>query len=99
LLYGQLAPGGATFYVNDPGYYYSGSRDLAEVLPDGTVYLPSGNINVTRSANDLVGTLAGTIRIKNSLGAADDIGLCTSAHHSVKFTSQSGSPARVRTRP
>jgi hypothetical protein len=98
VLYGQLAPGGATFYVNSPGYYYSSYRDLAEVLPDGSVYLPSGTINLTRSANNLVGTLAGTITIRNSLNASDAIGQCTSTHHSVMFTSQGGSPARARIR-
>jgi hypothetical protein len=98
LITGRLAPGGATFYVNFSGYYYSGGRDLAEVLPDGTVYLPSGDINVTRPANDLVGTLAGTIRIKNSLDAADDIGQCTSTHHSVRFTKQSANSSSIRAR-
>jgi hypothetical protein len=100
-LYGGLRPDGAWFDVNDPMYYYSGVRDLAEVLPDGTVYLASGHIEVTRSGNDLVGSLNGTIRIGNS-PIGRDVGTvvaqCTSAHHSVTFTNQSGSPARVRTR-
>ena len=98
---GYLTADGATFDVNDPMYYYSGYRDLAEVLPDGHVYLASGAIDVTRSGNDLVGSLNGTIRIGN-LPIGPDIGTvvaqCTSAHHAVTFTNQSGSPARVRTR-
>ena len=98
---GVLRPDGATFDVNDPMYYYSEYRDLAEVLPDGHVYLASGRIDVTRSGNDLVGSLNGTIRIGN-LPIGPDIGTvvaqCTSAHHAVTFTNQSGSPARVRAR-
>jgi hypothetical protein len=98
---GYLTADGATFYVNDPDYYYSGWRDLAEVLPDGDVYLASGTIDVTRSGNNLVGPFNGTIRI-GKLPIGPNIGTvvaqCMSAHHSVAFTNQSASPARVRTR-
>jgi hypothetical protein len=100
-LYGLLAPDGATFDVNDPIYYYSGWRDLAELLPDGSVYLASGNIDLTLSGKDLVGTLNGTIRVAvgptlPNLGTF--VGQCASTSHSVTFTNSSGSPARVRIR-
>jgi hypothetical protein len=96
--YGGLTSDGATFGVNDPMYYYCGCRDLAEVLPDGHLYLVSGAIGVTRSGNDLVGSLNGTITIALGPDFGNVVAQCTSAHHSVTFTTQSGSPARVRTR-
>jgi hypothetical protein len=100
-LYGSLTAEGATFDVNDPMCYYSGRRDIAEVLPDGHGYLPSGTINLSRSGNDLVGTLSGTIRI-GVLPIGPTIGTvvaqCTSTQHSVTFTSQTGSTARARSR-
>jgi hypothetical protein len=71
------------------------------VLPDGDVYLVSGIMDVTRSGNDLVGSLNGTIRI-GKLPIGRDIGTvvaqCPSAHHAVTFTYLTGGPARVRTR-
>jgi hypothetical protein len=98
---GRLKPDGAMFWVNEEMYYYSGVRDLAEVLSDGDVYLASGTMDVTRSGNDLVGSFNGTIRI-GKLPIGPNIGTvvaqCMSAHHSVTFTTQSGSPAGVRSR-
>jgi Bacterial Ig-like domain (group 2) len=88
---------GATFDVNDPIYYYSGLRDLAELLPDGNVYLASGHINVSRSGDNLVGSLNGTIRIALASNLDNIVGQCTSVRHPVTFTNQGGSPARVRT--
>jgi hypothetical protein len=96
--YGFLRPDGATFDVNEPGYYYCGCRDLAELLPDSEVYLVSGHIDVTRSGNDLVGSLNGTIRIALGPNFGNVVAQCTSAHHPVTFTNQSGSPSRSRTR-
>jgi hypothetical protein len=98
LLYGSLTPDGATFYVNDPMYYYSGARDLAELLPDGDVYLASGTMALTLSGKDLVGTLNGTIRVAIASNLGTIVGQCASTRHSVTFTNQSGSPARVRIR-
>jgi hypothetical protein len=99
--YGQLGRYGATFFVNDPMYYYFSTRDIAEVLPDGNVYLPSGTINVSPSGNDFVGTLSGAIRI-GVLPIGPTIGTvvaqCTSTHHSVTFTNQAGTSARARSR-
>jgi hypothetical protein len=95
---GWLRLDGATFDVNDPAYYYCGCRDLAEVLPDGHVYLASGHIDVTQSGNDLVGSLNGTIRIALGPNFGTVVAQCPSAHHAVTFTNQSGSPARSRTR-
>jgi hypothetical protein len=98
---GQLVPYGASFYVNDPEYYYNGYRDIAEALPDGHVYLPSGTINVSPSGKDFVGSLSGSIRV-GTLPIGRDVGTivaqCTSTHHSVTFTNQAGSPARARSR-
>jgi hypothetical protein len=101
LLYGELTADGATFDVNDTIYYYSGYRDLAELLPDGTVYLASGHVDLTLSGKDLVGTLNGTIRVAVGPNLPDlgtFVGQCASTSHSVTFTNQSGSPARVRIR-
>jgi hypothetical protein len=100
-IYGELTAEGARFVVNDPTYYYTGHRDIAEVLPDGHVYLPSGIIILSRSGNDLVGTLIGTIRIGilpigPTMGTV--VAQCTSPLHSVTFTNQAGSPARARSR-
>ena len=98
---GRLTPDGATIWANVEDYYYSGVRNLAEVLPDGDVYLVSGIMDVTRSGNDLVGSLNGTIRI-GKLPIGRDVGTvvaqCPSAHHPVTFTYRTGSPARLRTR-
>jgi hypothetical protein len=98
-LSGHVTPNGATFYANDPSYYYSNYPDLAELLPGGYLYLTSGTIDVTRSGNDLVGTLNGTIKIiDNGSLRGHTVGQCTSAHHPVTFMSQSGNPARTRLR-
>jgi hypothetical protein len=93
---GWLTPNGASFDVNDPMYYYSGYRDVAELLSDGSVYLFSGGIDVMLSANDLVGTLNGTISVASDSSLSHTIGHCTSTHHVVTFTSQGGKSGRAR---
>jgi hypothetical protein len=95
-IYGHVTAEGASFDVNDPMYYYSGYRDIAEVLPDGSVYLPSGSIDVSRLGNDLVGTLSGAIRVRAPSGTF--IAQCLSGRHSVTFTNQAGRPAAARNR-
>jgi len=92
-IYGWATAEGASFDINDPMYYYSGYRDIAEVLPDGSIYLPSGTIDVSSSTNGLTGTLSGAIRVTT---ANAPVGQCLSATHSVKFTSQAATPARNR---
>ena len=96
---GNLTADGASFCcVNWPDYYYSGVRDVAEVLPGDEVYLPSGAINVTLSDRRLTGTLNGTITVRGNHSVDGPvIGQCTSAHHIVTFTSQSGNPTGART--
>src|SRR5262249_49791419 len=94
VLLGFHTPDGATFEVNDTIYYYSGSRALAGLPPGGEVYLARGRMEVTRSGNDLVGSLNGAIRVALGPHIGNIVGQCTSVHHSVTFTNQSGSPAR-----
>jgi Big-like domain-containing protein len=98
---GTLAPeGGATFDLHDFSsfYYYieDSSSYLAELLPDGSVYVAIGTMAVTPSGSNLVGSLNGTIKVVP--GPITPAAQCTSANHSVTFTNQSGSPARKKIR-
>lgn len=95
LIFGYVTPAGASMDVNHLDYYYGivfPPPDFAEVLPDGTIFCPSGSIALTANGTDFVGTLNGTLFVRNpSSGAA--VGQCASTHHAVTFTKLSGTPA------
>jgi hypothetical protein len=94
--YGHSTQNGATFFGNLEMYYYSGYRDFAEVLPDDSVYMFSGTIDVRLSGDNLVGILAGTIRIGTSHLVVT--AQCQSEHHAVTFTRQTAPSSLTRTR-
>ncbi len=98
-LWGYVTPDGAYLDVNNLDYYGYASfppPDLGEILPDGTVYCPSGSIAVATVGENLVGTLNGAIRVRLANGQL--FAQCTSTHHNLTFTRQSGNQARVRVR-
>ena len=99
-MFGYVTIDGANLDVNDADYYYGigyPPPDLGEILPDGTLYCPSGSIAVSTVGANLAGTLTGTIRIR-SLPSGNLFSECPSTHHSLTFTRQNASPARVRAR-
>ena len=97
-MFGYATPDGAILDVNHLDYYYGVGYpppDLGEVLPDGNVYSPSGTITLSTSGADLVGTLNGAIKVWGVATGSGLLGQCTSTHHAVTFTKQSGT-ARIR---
>ena len=100
LIAGYVTPAGVSMDVNLTDYYYGivfPPPDFAEVLPDGTIFCPSGSITLTPNGPDYAGTLNGTLYVR-SQPSGTAVGECTSTHHGIAFTRLSSTAGAGRRR-